>query len=268
MLELAPTLSKQDVRSTHEALSDFLGIPQHDLHIVGSGYNYDNAKNINLLLDARKYSLKKVKSLLNLYKSNNKVRGPWQPDYFYFPVGGSGLDYSGSTGQAASVDVSETYNPNWSLFINRQGEGSQHKGITRYNFIKHSIPHIIQDPQFDQVVTSQGEPVAIAGRKLTQHSGMKRIFALRPRDSDGSFRTNWVEVDHDKLVSYYPEFKVSGDQCVVKHPDEFAKCYLQCSVDQLSTTEKLIDGTQFHLTTRQMNEMMRKIGTHQLNNQN
>lgn len=258
MLEISQQLSRKDVRDTVEALSDFLGIPEYDLHVIGSGYNYERAGNINLLLDARKYSLKKVKSLLNLYKSNNKVRGPWQPDYFYFPVGGTGLDYSGSTGQAATVDVSETYNPEWSMFMNRQGTGSQYKGITRFNFIKHSLPTIIQDPKFDQTLTSDGMPVAVAGRRLTRHAGMQRIFAIRPRSSDGLFENRWVEVDHAQLISYYPEMQVCSDQLTVKHPHDFCKHYANCTPDSLSTTEDAIKATEFQLSTRESINILNK----------
>lgn len=259
MLEISHNLSQVDVKHTQQALSDFLGIPENDLHIIGSGYNYDNAKNINLLLDARKYSLKKVKSLMNLYKSNNKVRGPYQPDYFYFPVGGTGLDYSGSTGQAAVVDIGETYVPHWSLFMNRQGPDSQHKGVTRYNFIKHSLPYMVTDPKFDQVISSNGQPVAIAGRRLTRHSGLKRIFAIRPRSSDGSFKSNWVEVDHQKLISYYPEFKVYPHDITIKSPEQFVDAYIGGTRDDIATTEQLIDNTKYHLTARQIHEVLKQI---------
>ncbi len=258
MLELKPSINKKEAHDTRDALSDFLGIPQQDLHIIGSGHNYDTANNLNLLLDARKYSLKKVKSLLNLYKSNNRVRGPFQPDYFYFPVGGSGLDYSGSTGEAVAVDVSETYDPAWSLFINRQGTGSKYKGLTRYQFIKHTIPWLINDPEFDQQITSQGQPVAVAGRKLTRHNGLQRILAVRPRKTDGSFDTRWVEVDYQKMISLYPDLKINPDYQTIRHPDRFAQCYLNCSTEHISTTEQLLDGTQFHLTTRQLVEVSRK----------
>ena len=260
MLEIKPKISKQEAHSTRDALSEFLGIPDRELHIIGSGHNYDNANNLNLLLDARKYSLKKVKSLLNLYKSNNRVRGPYQPDYFYFPVGGSGLDYSGSTGEAVNVDVSETYNPNWSLFMNRQGAGSQYKGLTRYQFIKHTIPWLINDPEFDQQITSRGQPVAVAGRKITRHHGLQRILAVRPRKNDGSFDTRWVEVDYNRLIGLYPDVKINPDYQPIRHPDRFAQCYLNCSTDQISTTEQLVDGSQFHLTTRQLVEVSRKCG--------
>ena len=258
MLEINQTLTQHDIKSTHGALSDYLGIPMEDLHIVGSGHNYDQARNINLLLDARKYSLKKVKDLLNLYKSNNRVRGPWQPDY-YFPVGGSGINYSGAEGQAAAVDVSETYNPSWSLFMNRQGTGSAHKGITRYQFIKESIPMMINDPEYDQIITSGGEPIAVAGRRLTQHRGLIRVYAIRPRNTDGSFRPKWVEVDYAKLVSFYPEFSISASPLTIKHPDQFANMYANVSPDRLATVESIVETTEFIIPTREQMRILKKI---------
>jgi hypothetical protein len=260
MFDINQNLTRRDVTSTQYALSDFLGIPVEDLHIIGSGHNYDRARNINLLLDARRYSLKKVKDLLNLYKSNNGVRGPWQPDY-YFPVGGNGIDYSGADGQAAAVDVSETYNPTWSLFINRQGGGSTYKGIARYQFIKESIPMLINDPEYDQIITSGGEPIAVAGRRLTQHQGLTRVYAIRPRNTDGSFRPKWVEVDYAKLVTFYPEFSVSASPLTIKHPDQFANMYANVAHDRLSTVEGIIESTEFVLPTREQVRILKKIST-------
>ncbi len=85
-----------------------------------------------------------------------------------------------------------------------------------------------------------------------------RIFISTIRKTDGLFDNRWVEVDYQKMINLYPDLKINPECQPIRHPDRFAQCYLSCSTDNISTTEQLLDGTQFHLTTRQLVEVSRK----------
>lgn len=212
-------IKKGDILPTIKHVSDVTGIPEEDLHQLGSVGKTESSGDIDLGVDVNKFNaehidaLLKSKGIAGSYNKGNKVGS------YAFPIKGD------PENGYVQVDFMYTTNPEWAKFSYfSAGEGSRYKGVVRTVLIN-SVAAILEEPGVDYFeYLPKGELSVRVGRSLDLSSGLKRLYQYRPKKISGEgYLKSMKSVSPEDFKKMFPHVQVKGGKSLIDDPEKVLK---------------------------------------------
>jgi hypothetical protein len=211
-------INKEDIPATIHFVSNVSGIPEKDLHPLGSVGKMPTSGDIDLAIDSNKYNTEEIHQKMmkhidgkGLFNKGTKVGS------YAIPIAGDP-----SKGQV-QLDFMPVQNTKYAKFIyHSPGTKSKYKGATR-TILLMSIASSINEPGMDhfEYHPETNELIIRAGRSIELPKGLKRIFQHRPRKKSGEgYLKNMKSIPIEKFKEMFPDIEVADGNVVIDDPQE------------------------------------------------
>lgn len=229
-------VTREQVKATIKALSDLTGIPEHDLHVVGSAGKQQSSKDIDVVIDTGRYNIEKIHEVvkygimrmiedqshgeINVKEHNiahtQKGKKGFHMASYAFPIAG---DVNNGFVQ---VDLIPTANVGWLTFsMNSPGEKSAYKGAIR-NILLGCAAATMYDPKLDKFIEDPKHGYLLkVRRQFDIKKGLHRVFQLRKKTREGGYKKDLEDALAEEIIGVFPEMQdFNMDQNVITDPNK------------------------------------------------
>jgi hypothetical protein len=205
---------KESVEGILEYVSQVSGIPQEDLHPVGSTGKAETSGDIDVAVDVNKYTPMRV---------HDKISRNIGEDYAVFNTGTKVGSYAIPIGAnyRVQVDLMFVENVEWAKFSYfSAGDKSKYKGAVR-TILLSAVAAALEEPGVDAFHYVDGELIVRVGRAMDLTKGMKRVFQMRPHKKYGEGYVKALQhVDPEEIRQMHPDLEFDDNDIVVSDPLE------------------------------------------------
>ena len=195
-------------------VSQLTGVPEEDLNVVGSAGKAELSGDLDIAIDANKYTPFKVhhrisKAVGEEYSNyNNGIR-----------VGNYAIPVSDVEDWRIQIDLMFVDNVEWARFSYfSAGENSQFKGAVRAVLLS-AVAASLDEKGIDAFHYEGDELIVRVGRGIDLATGLKRLFQMRPHKKYGEGYVKALKnVDPEDIRQMYPKLEFDDDQIVINDP--------------------------------------------------
>lgn len=210
-------IKREDIEDTLEYVSELLDIPVTELHLLGSTGKMQVSGDIDIGIDSSKYSMDKIHPfLMGLLNNRGTINKGTKVGSYAIPIKGN------PENGYVQVDLIPSPNIKWLSFAySSPGSTSLYKGAVR-NMLLMSVAATLNQPGLDVFVYDKAtnQWIIRIGRAFDIGRGLKRVFKLRNRKKDGTFKVHMDTVTPEDIQREYPDIQFDGKTLVIDDPTE------------------------------------------------
>ena len=208
-------IEKSDIPTTINYVSKLSGIPEKDLHILGSAGKSATSGDLDFGIDVNQFSPDKINSIMTdrLGKDNASYNKG-------FRIGSYAVPIAGDEGKGrVQVDFMFVDNPEWAKFSYfSAGTKSKYKGAIRTLLLMGIAAALNEEGTDHFEYDPDGSIVIRAGRTLDLNKGLRRIFQYRPKKASGEYMKSMKTISVDEFKKMFPDVNVSGGEVFITDP--------------------------------------------------
>lgn len=231
-------IKKEDIPATIKFVSSIIGIPIEDLHPLGSTGKSTDSGDIDLAVDANKYSIDSIheKMMQNINYMGTYNKGT--------KIGSYAINIAGdSTKGKVQVDIMPSHNIEMFRFLyHSQGDKSKYKGAVR-TILLMSIASALNEKGMDHFVYDNDILIIRAGRSIELSRGLKRIFQYRPKKKRGGGYLKMMKtISIEEFKEMFPDIVIKGENTIVNDPQEIVDVLFDkgVKIDDVESAEQVI----------------------------
>lgn len=236
------SINRDDIPATLTYISRITGIPENDLHPLGSVGKKEQSGDIDIAINVNKYSPEQTHDeMVNaLGQENSTFNKGNNIGSYAVPIRGD--EQNGRV----QTDLMFTQKTDWAKFAyhSPDEEESKYKGAVRTILLR-AVAAALQERGTDHFeYDKNGELIVRAGRTIDMNRGLRRIFQYRPKKKRGEGHVKQMKsISAEEFKQLFPDVQIKDGNIIIDDPRKVVTILFGSGVKpkDVETTEQVMD---------------------------